>query len=477
MSTPVMASPQSDWLPKVEPGISNLLVQQFNDVGNAQRLIATKGPDLLYCAEFRKWLVWDGRRYLLDKADRARLFAQETALEFNRQAFAAHDDAAQKFARQSLDSKRLTAMMREAEPHRCVIAEQLDSDPWMLNLTNCTLDLRTGAVRPHDRQDLITKIVNFDYDAKAECPLFTRFVLRIMGADPGATQAKRERAERMVQYLQKVFGYALTGITSEKVVFLAHGGGNNGKTTLLALFLRLLAEYSRLLQIDTLMVRQESNNTQADLADLRGTRFAMTSETDEGQRLAEGKIKRITQGMGKIKATRKYENPIEFPETHKLFLDCNHKPQIRGNDQAIWNRLHLIPFSEIIPDEEIDRSLPEKLNAEAEGIIAWAVQGTLRWQREGLGKPEEVAAASGEWRAEMDQVGRFIAEACANVTTVRTPARALYTAYKGWAQEAGDAYVTERQFSDRMAGRGVAKGANNRGSYYEGLGLRAEVEN
>ncbi len=139
-----------------------------------------------------------------------------------------------------------------------------------------------------------------------------------------------------------------------------------------------------LLQIDTLMVRQESNNTQADLADLRGARFVMTSETEEGQRLAEGKLKRITQGMGKIKAVRKYENPIEFPETHTLWMDTNSKPVIRAaDDQATFNRLHPIPFTVTIPTEEIDKSLPRKLLAEAEGILAWAVEGALEWRRNG----------------------------------------------------------------------------------------------
>src|SRR3954466_15739584 len=132
---------------------------------------------------------------------------------------------------------------------------------------------------------------------------------------------------------------------------------------MLSTFRHLVEEYSVLLQVDTLMVRQESNNTQADLADLRGARFVQTSETEEGQRLAEGKLKRITQGMGRIKATRKYENPIEFSETHKLWLDGNHRPAVRGTDNAIWNRLHSIPFSVQLSAEEIDRQLPGKLLA------------------------------------------------------------------------------------------------------------------
>src|SRR6266852_1746634 len=143
----------------------------------------------------------------------------------------------------------------------------------------------------------------------------------------------------MIAYLQRAIGYSLTGSTAEKAVFMLFGRTNNGKTTLLSLIYRLIEEYAVLLQIDTLMTRQESNNTQADLADLRGARFVMTSETEEGQRLAAGKLKRITQGMGSIKATRKYENPITFPETHKLWVDCNHSPIVRGTDDAIWRRL------------------------------------------------------------------------------------------------------------------------------------------
>jgi putative DNA primase/helicase len=146
-----------------------------------------------------------------------------------------------------------------------------------------------------------------------------------------------------------------------------------------------MEEYAVLLQIDTLMVRQESNNTQADLADLRGARFVMTSETEEGQRLAEGKLKRITQGMGRIKATRKYENPVEFPESHKLWIDANHLFIVRGTDNAIWNRLHPVPFDTTISRADEDKELPAKLATELEGILAWAVAGAVCWYAEGPG--------------------------------------------------------------------------------------------
>lgn len=272
-----------------------------------------------------------------------------------------------------------------------------------------------------------------------------------MGA--GGSEESKLRAARLIDFLQKAFGYSLTGVTSEKAVFVLWGPGDNGKTTLLELFRWLLNEYAVLLQIDTLMVRsRENNNTQSDLADLRGARFVMTSETEEGQRLAEAKLKRITQGMGKIKAVRKYENPIEFPETHKLWMDANHKPMVRGADNAIWNRLHLIPFAVTIPKGEQDHGLLDKIKAEAEGILAWVVYGAQRWCREGLGKPPEVTDAVSGWREESDPLRDFLGDRCSMqgecaVGTFRA-------AYLKWCEDNGEKPIEATKFNQRLESLG-----------------------
>jgi len=429
------------------------------------------GRDLRYCYGFRRWLVWDGRRWLVDPGGRAEKLAKETAIEFLRQAADFDNQAAVKFAKQTLDQRRINAMLQSAQCELPIGVDELDTDRDLLNVMNGTVDLRTGELRPHRRGDLITKLVPFAYKPEAECPVFLRFLDRVMGGGPDASQGDLERAERRIDWLQKALGYSLTGWTTEKAVFLALGPGNNGKTTLLSTFLRLLADYAVLLQIDTLMVRQESNNTQADLADLRGARFVMTSETEDGQRLAEGKLKRITQGMGRIKAVRKYENPITFEETHKLWIDANHRPLVRGTDQAIWNRLYPIPFEVTIPPEEVDRSLPDKLLAEAEGILAWAVAGAVRWRREGLGRPDDVQAANEQWRREMDQLGRFIEECCVVGEFAQARAREVYQAYRRWAEECGEHTVGERRFAGWMAERGFTKRRTAQGNVYSGIGL------
>jgi len=354
----------------------DLLSYGFHDSGNAERLIAQHGKEMLFCHALKKWLVWDGRRWAVDVVDRARKLAKETMLAFLGQAVEAHNLLAEKFAKQSLDARRISSLLLMAQSETFVEPDDLDTHMHLLNFMNGTVDLQTGEIRPHECADRITKLIHYNYDPTAPCTRWQQFLEQIMGGGPDAAEAALERALRLTEYLQRALGYSLTGATSEKAVFVLFGQGDNGKSTMLTTIRQLAEEYSVLLQADTLMVRQESNNTQADLADLRGARFVQTSETEEGQRLAQGKLKRITQGMGKIKAVKKYENPIEFPETHKLWMDTNRKPTIRdADDQATFNRLHPIPFTMKIPKDQIDRSLPLRLLGEAEGILAWAVAG------------------------------------------------------------------------------------------------------
>jgi putative DNA primase/helicase len=441
----------------------NLLCQPLNDYGNGQRLITLYNSRLRYCPALKTWLVYTGSHWSIDRIDAARRLAQDCMLQFAQQALASGSDATSKFAGSCLNSQRITAAMREAQPHLVVTVDQLDCDPYLVNFQNGTVDLRTGEMRRHAPGDLITKIVPHEYQVDAECPRFLDFVRQML---PG-----------LQDYLQKALGYSLTGVTSEKAVFVCHGSGNNGKTTLLATVREAVGDdYGVLLQIDTLMARTADNNGQADLADLRGARFAMTSETEENQRLAEGRLKRITQGLGRIKAVRKYENPIEFEESHKLWMDCNHKPVVNGNDQALWNRLHLIPFDVTIPDDQIDRTLPAKLMSEVEGILAWMTRGAVRWHSEGLSRPGAVVSAGLEWRNDVDQIGRFLSEQCVEHPNATVKARALYSAYRNWMDEAGEKPVSETSFCNDVKQRGFAKRCTKVGKHYEGIGLMSRPD-
>ena len=458
-----------------DPDLDLLHGYDPQDVGNGQRFRKMYGDIVRWCPQFKKYLVWDGMRWIPDDTDQVRLLAQSVMGAYGVQAAKAGDESQMRFAAGCRRSSRITNALREAQPHLACHASELDTDPWLLNFRNGTVDLRTGELLPHNRGHFITKVIEHEFRPGAECPLFLRFLERITGGGPDVLEAAAARSQRLMIFLQRALGYSLTGVTCEKVVFLLYGPHDNGKSTLLALFLRMLGPYAILLQIESLMARQqETNNSQADLADLKGARFVMTSETEEGQRLAEGKLKRITQGTGRIKAARKFENPIEFSESHKLWLDCNFLPIVRGHDEAIWRRLRTIPFNVVIPPEEQDRNLSSKLLKEAEGILAWAVRGAQDWYSGGLPATTDVDDVGEEWRRDADQIGRFIEQCCTTPPTAQVSARGLYTAYKQWAESAGERWETEKKLSERMQERGFVKERKESGNIYLGIGLLAD---
>jgi putative DNA primase/helicase len=446
-------------------GVPDLLRFLPNDNGNAERLIALFGHDLRYCPPMRKWLVWDGKRWKADATGEIFRRAKAAMREFLEQAMDIEDDDRTfHFAVGSLNERRLSRLVTLAESEIYIEPHDLDTHPKLLNVLNGTIELDTGELRPHRREDFLTKLVHVEYDPAAKCPRWHKFLGEVLEPD-------------LHDYVQRALGYSLTGTTIEKSVFAVYGPGNSGKTTLLTTFRELIPEYSVVIQADTLMSRaHDTNNTQADLCDLRGARFVHTSECEASQRLSQSRLKAITQGAGYIKATRKYENPITFSETHKLWLDTNERPAIKNvDDQATFNRLHPIPFLRVIPKEEVDPGLGEKLKAEYPGVLAWAVAGARAWRARGLDKPPEVQMATEDWRAENDNIGTFIEECCVTGNGFSARARAIYAEYQQWVERSGEKITaSNREFSLRLVARGFLKRHTEKGDVYDGLGLRAE---
>jgi putative DNA primase/helicase len=446
------------------------------DVGNGQRLIKMHGEKLRYCADLRDWLIWTGTHWATDQTETVRKLTQQTLLEFGIQAITHGSDSLAKFAVQSRKSTRVSNAMLEARPHLAVIPSQLDRHPYHLNFLNGTVDLRTGELSPHDPSQFITKLVHYNYNPKADCPVFKNFLAEIT-AKPDASEADEESALRSAslgRYLQTAFGYSLTAITREKCVFLLYGeGGNNGKSTLLSTFRDLVRDYSVLLRIETLMQSKfESSNDSADIADLRSARYVMSSETQENQHLSEAKVKRICQGLGDIKAARKWENHITFQETHKLWIDANHLPVVRSQDGAIWDRLKTIPFDVRIPKERQDPNLKDKLLGEAEGILGWAVRGAQRWFKEGLKHPPEVNAAVASWKKQSDHLSRFIEEKCELNPDRFHAASLLYAAYKYWTEAERVPCENGIQFASRLLSMpGISREHTFAGWVYRGIRL------
>jgi P4 family phage/plasmid primase-like protien len=441
----------------------------FTDSGNADRLVTLYGANLRHCFDFRKWLVWDGNRWVIDRTGQALKLAKQTTVNFLRQAIEKENEAAAKFARASLDARRLQAALTLAQPELPITPAELDVAPYLLNSKNGTVDLRSGQLLPHRRADFITKMVALPYRPEAVCPLWLQFLNEIMGSNPDASEAELERADELIQFLQLGLGYSITGEAGEKVVFVAYGSGDNGKTTLLSVVRDLIREFSVTVGLDILTSRDESNNVAAERAKLFGVRLAVSSETEEGQRLSAARLKRICQGPGgEVGACRKFENPFNFRETHKLWIDANHKPELPATDAAAWNRLRLIPFTVTIPKEQQNRRLTTELLAEAEGILAWLVAGAKRWYEEGLPQSKVVDAATNDWREELHRLKVYLDERTEKSDNAQAWVlnKELYESYKSWCDSNGERFLSMPKFINQMQAMGFTKDRKEQGNIW-----------
>ena len=316
-----------------ERQINSLLTQNLNDTGNSERLLAVHGENLLYVPSWKKWMGWDNKRWLKDEKDKIRALTRHAIKQLGKEAFSVGNPVLIDFAKRSLNTKAISNAIHEARDQRALLPTELDYDRDMLNFQNGTLNLKTGELRPHDRADRITKLIQCAYNPNAHCPTFTKFVMESVGKE---------------QYglLLRALGYTLTGHVSEKCIFVCWGPTNTGKTTLLNLLSEFFfKEYSTLIMADSLMQRNyQDSNTLSDLADLCGARFAQTSETRENQRLDEATLKRITPGQGLIRAVRKYELPFTFSPTHKTWVDTNHAIMATATGDDVWGRIIPVEF-------------------------------------------------------------------------------------------------------------------------------------
>jgi len=426
----------------------NVARANLTDSGNAERFAQQHREWARFCWAWRSWLLWTGTHWRRDDGDGALRLAKAVAkniyLEVEHAPSPAERERIAKWAIATESEKRLRAMLAlaQAEPGIPVRPEELDVDPWALNVQNGTLDTRTGEQRAHRREDLITRCLPVVYDPEAACPLWRATLERILEG----------RAE-LIRYFQKAIGYSCTGDTTEQVLFVLWGAGANGKTTILSTAATLLGDYALSTRPETFMVKH-GDGIPNDVAQLKGRRLVIAVEAEAGQRLAEGLVKSMTGGGDTLTARFMRAEFFQFTPTFKIFLATNHKPSIRGTDHAIWRRIRLLPFTVTIPDGEQDRQLPEKLKAELPGILAWAIEGARLWHAEGLGVPDVVRVATEVYRADMDILGDFLRDRCVLEPSAQVAAGELFQAYEAWSHSAGEKALSGRAFGLRLKDRG-----------------------
>jgi putative DNA primase/helicase len=437
----------------------------LSDVGNARRFAHQWGNAVRYVPAWKTWLLWTGQRWERDEIGGIWAYARETVRNIYAEAEDTDAPADRKaiasWALRSEGETRIRAMVTLAQSELGIplTPGALDADPWLLNCENGTLDLRTGVLRPHNRLDLITRKVEVAYDPTAECPLWLTFLKRVM---KGNTE--------LIAFLQRGVGYSLTGDVREQCFFVLYGDGSNGKTTFITTNQRLLGQYAGETPFDTLLVRHQGSATN-DLARLIGKRFVSAAEGDEGVRLTEAKIKRLT-GRDRVTARFLHKEYYEFEPAFKLWLSTNHKPIIRGTDHGFWRRPRLVPFTETISKAEQDPEFPEKLAVELPGILRWAVEGSLEWQRIGLCTPPEVMAATTDYRREMDRLGVFLDERCVMDSAATETAGLLYQEYRAWAATNGEEPITKTMFGRSLTERGLTAKTNGAQRFWVGVRLK-----
>jgi putative DNA primase/helicase len=439
------------------------------DLGNSERFVDAHHDSVLWCPARKSFLCWDGKHYAWDERGDVVKLAHATARSIFHEAAEAEGEEEQKaitkWALASQNESRINAMLSQSKPYLAVGMEELDRDPWLINCQNGTLDLRTGKLKAHDPADRITKIVPVDYDPEASCPRFLRFLNETL-VD-----------EAVIKFVKRYSGYTLTGITRERLLAILYGFGKNGKTTLSELLHEVLGDYARNTDVETLLIKKYQG-VGNDVAALKGARFVSAAEVEKGRRLAESKVKQLT-GRDTVTARFLFGENFDFKPEFKLWLSTNNKPVIQGTDDAIWDRIRLIPFTQRFDGSKADPKLPDKLRNELAGVFAWMVEGCLEWQEHGLEEPKPVTDATKQYREEMDTLAAFIEDRCVVREGLVAPATPLYKQYQMWCDDAGEKPETQKMFGMRLGERGFVSNKIKRGPYkdrkgWSGIGLRAD---
>lgn len=424
-----------------QPATLRLPAPALSEEALALQFADRHADELRYVSAWGRWFVWSGVRWEPEET----LLPLDLARRICRDAANRAESAGR--AAKLAAGATVAAVERLARADRRLAAtpEIWDRDPDLLNTPAGIVDLKTGTLQGHRRENFSTKAAAVaPAPAGTQCPLWTAFLHRITDGD-----------RELSRYLQLLSGYCLTGSTREHALFFGHGTGRNGKSVFVNTLSGILGDYAAIAPMET-FVASHGDRHPTELAALRGARLVVASETESNRKWAEARIKQITGG-DPIAARFMRKDFFTFTPTFKLFVVGNHKPSLASVDEAIRARLHLVPFVVTIPAEERDADLPEKLRAEWPAILRWAIEGALLWRTEGLPRPRVVQAATDEYLADEDVLSLWIEDRCRRSPLAHETASDLFASWRAWAEAAGEAAGSQKAFSQGMQARGFEK--------------------
>ena len=446
----------------------------LTEFGNTERMLSKYANSLMFCPDTGTWYVWNGNHWRVSLGrSEVEHYAKETIRDLPKEA-AQYADQGEFFLFCSMSQKATMVAnmvkLAESDPRVCVPSYELDKHKHFLGVQNGVVDLRTGALLPPDPKLYITLVAGCEYNPGAKCPLFEK-VLRDSFFDDNT----------MVEYVTRMFGYALQGDPKEDIMFIAFGGGSNGKSTVFNAVRKTFGSYAKSADASTFLADGGGANAggpREDLQRLRGARFIYVNEPDENGELREGSVKAMTGGDAVVARGINAKHSIEIEPTWTVFMPTNHKPIIKGSDNGIWRRMGLIPFTrDFSRDSTIkkDETIRHRVIEEKAGILAMLVRAGMRYRKEGLNPPEKVLAASAEYRKDMDLLAEWLDECCVLEPTASAKVGDLWESWEGFARRRGmlnyirSSTALGRRLESRFPAEKGAKGVRMR----LGIGLRA----
>lgn len=437
------------------------------DLGNAEFLVSRILNYFYIVQGAGQMIAWHGSRWVPDKnilmteAKSAVKAIGEAVKHCSDESFRA---ALQKYALTCQSKARIDAMvgLAKTDPRIIIHPDKLDKDPFLLGVQNGVIDLRQGELRAETKEDLVTHYSSVAFDPEAKCPRFEQFVAEIMNND-----------SELIIYLQKLVGYTMTASIKQHCMIMLIGKGRNGKSLLVRIIQLLLGDYAVQLQSTTLMeLKNPNHGPTPDLARLPGKRLACVSEVGDTQKLNQPLVKHLTGG-DKIPVRDLYQSQIEFEPKFKIWMAGNSKPAVTPKDDAMWKRIHVIPFTRRFVGKDQDKDLPDKLIAELPGILNWAIEGCLLWQKEGLRLPTACKNAIKKYRGQMDTVSKWMEKCCTKSDGCKLPACLAYKSYEGWCQKNNQKPHSNTKFGE-IFGKMTPKKRGKKGVSYIGYTLNLE---
>ena len=479
---------------------SEEIIEQLNRNadGDAFLYIELNRNRLVYDCAAGRWFKWGGSFWIEDLTGEALqavndvvdVYTGETkrqawlrtkaAKELNHEAEKIHGENEKELIKrikllQSLQRKQeVVFLSRSGAGTLAITGEEWDKQPWLFAAANVIIDLKTGNSRPGAPDDYIKTASPTEWKSINEpCPTWENFISEIFGNDV-----------LLVEFVQRLLGYGITGLSVLHLFIILFGAGRNGKGTLLETLRAVLGEYAYKTESELLLEQKSARmagSPNSGILSLRGRRIVWASETSDGRRLNAGRLKELVGGDTLNARPIFGKHHVQFEPSHLLLLLTNNKPSAPASDYALWQRVHLIPFERAFvaepkePNESLaDPYLSEKLRAEASGILAWLVKGCLAWQKDELNAPDIVKAATNEYRSDEDTIGHFIEEQCVLNATYQIRGGELYAAWKSWAESSGVTYISGKKFGIEIKKRGFDSYKDKKGIYYRGIDLNGD---